>query len=78
MVYYVDDPGRTAEMALSARRGFKLWDIILVIVLAIALFEPWLANRISLRHYARPQQLLTHGARRVSEGVPPALAGASG
>jgi hypothetical protein len=55
LVNYVADPGRIGEVSLAARRGIKLWDVVLVIVLAIALFEPWLANRISLRHYARPK-----------------------
>lgn len=51
LVTYVDDPVRVTEASLSARRGIKLWDIILFIVLIIALVEPWLANRISLLHY---------------------------
>lgn len=51
LVSFVDDPARLTEVSLNARRGFKLWDIFLVVVLLIALFEPWLANRISLRHY---------------------------
>jgi hypothetical protein len=56
LITYVDDPsaGHVLEASLGARRGVKLWDIVLAIVLAIALFEPWLANRISLRHYAKP------------------------
>jgi hypothetical protein len=57
LVTYVNDPGRVAEVALTARRGLKLWDVVLWIVLAIALVEPWLANRISLRHYARPKEI---------------------
>ncbi len=54
LVNYVESPARLAEASLGARRGLKLWDIFLVVVLLIALFEPWLANRISLRHYAQP------------------------
>jgi hypothetical protein len=27
------------------------------VVLALLLFEPWLANRISMRHYAKPRDL---------------------
>jgi hypothetical protein len=56
LVNYVADSSGIGEASLAARRGFKLWDVVLVIVLAIALFEPWLANRISLRHYARPKE----------------------
>jgi hypothetical protein len=57
LVTYVHDPRRVADVALTARRGLKLWDVVLWVVLAIALVEPWLANRISLRHYARPKEI---------------------
>src|SRR5260221_5118463 len=53
LVTYVDDPVRVTEASLTARRGIKLWDIILFIVLIIALIEPWLANRISMLHYVK-------------------------
>jgi hypothetical protein len=56
LLTYVDDPARVAEVALTARRGVKLWDVALAVVLLLALFEPWLANRISARHYARPRE----------------------
>lgn len=51
---YVEDPAATVVVAERSRRGVRLWDLLLVAVLLLALFEPWLANRISLRHYARP------------------------
>ena len=35
----------------------KLWDLVLIVVLLVGLFEPWLANRISLRFYAKPRDL---------------------
>jgi hypothetical protein len=54
LVYYVDEPAQTGDVALAARRGFRLWDFLLIVVLGIALFEPWFANRISMRHYVRP------------------------
>jgi len=54
LISYVDDPARLAEASLTARRGVRLWDIFLAAVLVLALFEPWLANRISRRHYAQP------------------------
>jgi hypothetical protein len=54
-VVYVGEPEQTAEAVSAARGGFKLWDGLLLIVLGIALFEPWLANRISARHYVKPR-----------------------
>jgi hypothetical protein len=54
---YVEDPTKIGEVSLAARRGVKLWDFFLVIALLIALIEPWLANRISLRHYGRPKEI---------------------
>jgi hypothetical protein len=50
-VAFVPDATRVLETASTARHGLRLWDALLVVVLLIALFEPWLANRISLRHY---------------------------
>ena len=55
LVSYVDDARRLSEASLAARRGFKLSDVVLCVVLAIALFEPWFANRISLKHYLKPR-----------------------
>jgi len=54
LVYYVDSPLRVMDASVGARRGIKLWDLLLWAALAVALVEPWLANRISLRHYAAP------------------------
>ena len=66
LVAYVGDPARVSEASMTARRGFKLWDLVLWIVLLIALFEPWLANRISLRHYAGPgTKLETRSSKQV-------------
>ncbi len=53
-VTYVNDPSRTADLSKSARRGVRAWDVVLAVVLGIALFEPWFANRISQRHYSPP------------------------
>jgi hypothetical protein len=50
-VALVDNPGQVLDVASTARHGVRLWDSLLVLVLLIALFEPWLANRIALRHY---------------------------
>ena len=67
------EPERTAEAVSAARGGLKLWDWLLLVVLGIALFEPWLANRISARHYVKPRAApLVTGpdgvhAQRVSE-----------
>jgi hypothetical protein len=59
LVSYVDDPARVAQVSLTARRGFRLWDLLLYLTLAIALFEPWFANRISLRRVSKPNKGLT-------------------
>jgi hypothetical protein len=56
LVTFVADPGQLREASHRARRGLELWDIMLATVLGIALFEPWFANRISLRMYLRPQK----------------------
>jgi hypothetical protein len=56
LLTYVEDASQLADVSLTARRGIKLWDLVLAVVLVLALFEPWLANRISLRHYARPAE----------------------
>ncbi len=54
LVSYVDDPATLADAAGGGGRGLKLWDIVLVLVLLVGLFEPWLANQISRRLYGRP------------------------
>jgi hypothetical protein len=64
LITYVDDPAKLGEASSAARRGFKLWDFLLAIVLAIALFEPWLANRISIRHYSRARDVSLEQAIR--------------
>jgi hypothetical protein len=58
LVDYVADPARLNESSLAARRGVKLWDLVLWIALIVALIEPWLANRISMRHYGRPKEIV--------------------
>ena len=57
LLTFVDDPGQVTEAAASARSGTRLWDWILLVVLGIALFEPWLANKISARHYGKARRL---------------------
>jgi hypothetical protein len=53
LVSYVDDPATLADAIGTGRRGLKLWDIVLVVVLLVGLFEPLLANQISRRLYGR-------------------------
>jgi hypothetical protein len=53
LVSYVDDPCTLADAMGTGRRGLKLWDIVLVVVLLVGLIEPWLANQISRRLYGR-------------------------
>jgi hypothetical protein len=80
LVYLVADPGQIGEVSLTARHSSKLWMYVLAVVLILALLEPWLANRISLRHYARPDRLPETAPPRVgrwgriptSEAAPPA------
>jgi uncharacterized membrane protein len=63
LVTYVDDPARVGEVIGGGRAGFRLWDGILFVVLALALFEPWLANRISGRLYGKPREVPTVAGR---------------
>jgi hypothetical protein len=67
LVTYTADPARVREAA-AAGRGTRLWDVLLWVVLAIALFEPWLANQISLRHYGRPKELAADALGRGTRG----------
>ena len=57
LVTFVEDPDLISEAALSAGQGIRLWDMLLFLALAVALFEPWFANRISLRHYLKPREI---------------------
>jgi hypothetical protein len=54
LVTFIEDPSKVGE-ATAARHDRPLWDYFLVVVLAIGLFEPWLANRISARLYGKPR-----------------------
>ena len=53
LVTYVDDASALTDALGGARRGIKLWDVLLMVVLLIGLFEPWLANQITRRFYGR-------------------------
>ncbi|NQT91779.1 MAG: BatA domain-containing protein [Lentisphaerae bacterium] len=46
---FVDDPEQVAEASRTMRHGLGLWDHFLIVALAIAIVEPWLANRLSRR-----------------------------
>ena len=70
LINYVDAPEKLAEASLTARRGIRLWDAFLIAVLVLALLEPWLANRISLRHYARPKAAPESGIAGAARGAP--------
>src|SRR5262249_41584339 len=69
LVSYVDDPAALADQLAGGRRGLKLWDVLLVLVLLIAFFEPWLANKISAR-------LFGSGAKAVVTSPPGPARGA--
>jgi hypothetical protein len=66
-ISYVDDPTHLADQGPAGGGGWKLWDFLLALVLIIALLEPWLANRISLRHYGKAREIATQsvGARHI-------------
>jgi von Willebrand factor type A domain/Aerotolerance regulator N-terminal/Putative glutamine amidotransferase len=58
LVSYVSDPTRWDESVTGTGRGARLWDWILVVVLLIGVFEPFLANQISARLIARKAPIL--------------------
>ena len=53
LMTYLDDPTKVGDVSLVARRGIRFWDWLLWLALAFALFEPWLANRISAERYLK-------------------------
>ena len=59
LVSFISTPDRIAEESLTARRGLQLWDIVLLLALAVALFEPWFANHISLLRYFKARKTTT-------------------
>ncbi|MBY0231812.1 MAG: BatA domain-containing protein [Gemmataceae bacterium] len=56
LVRYVADPAEATATLGGSGRGWKLWNALLVLVLLVGLFEPWLANQISGRLYARRKE----------------------
>ncbi|MCE9592530.1 MAG: BatA domain-containing protein [Planctomycetes bacterium] len=46
---YADGPDAAVEVGQVARQGLGLWDQLLLAALLVAVFEPWLANRLSRR-----------------------------
>jgi hypothetical protein len=69
LVQYVDDPSKAADAAAGSRRGVKFWDVLLVLVLLIALVEPWLANRITSRHYGEAKPVAGDTLARTGQGA---------
>jgi hypothetical protein len=69
LVQYVDDPTRVGDVSAGVRRGVKFWDILLILVLVIALFEPWLANRITSRHYGDAKPLAADALAKTTLGA---------
>jgi hypothetical protein len=69
LVQYVDEPARAADVAAGTRRGVKFWDVLLVLVLVIALVEPWLANRITARHYGEAKPVAADALARTGQGA---------
>jgi hypothetical protein len=69
LVQYVDDPSKAADAAAGSRRGVKFWDVLLVLVLLISLVEPWLANRITARHYGEARPVTADPLARATQGA---------
>ena len=65
LVSFVGNPARVGEASILARRGVRLWDLFIYLALVVALFEPWFANRISVRRLAKPNEV------RPSSALPP-------
>jgi hypothetical protein len=57
LINYVHNPADVTDASLTARRGFPMWRFLLFPVVLAALFEPLLANIISMRHYGKPREL---------------------
>jgi len=57
LVTFVAQPGDLGEASLQGRSGWKLWNYVLILVVIVALLEPWIANRISLKHYGKPREI---------------------
>jgi hypothetical protein len=75
VVSYVSSPSELTDPLAGARHGYKLWDYVLIVVLLIGLFEPWLANRISARLYGRPRatpEVGLPGGRMLPQATRPA------
>jgi hypothetical protein len=66
LLTYVDDPSALAEGG-GGGAGWKLWTGLLILVLLIAIFEPYLANQISSRLFLKPQAA---GTQRPAVSVP--------
>jgi hypothetical protein len=66
LLRYVSDPNTISETVGGSGRGRELWDIVLVLVLLVGLFEPWLANQISRRLYGKPTAAVTMGPTGMS------------
>jgi hypothetical protein len=79
LLTYVEDVSGLEDALGGSRRGWKLWDLVLIVVLLIGLFEPWLANQISARLYAKPKEppALRVSVPGVGETVEPLAEGAA-
>ncbi len=45
--HFVSPPHAIIRHSRGVREGLGLWNVLLIIALAVALFEPWLANRLT-------------------------------
>ena len=73
---YVGDPEAVTSAAEVARRGYGLWDYLLMLALLVGLFEPWVANRLAQRRGRPASDALDR--RSMASASPPGAAGADG
>ncbi len=52
-VTFIDGTEDVGKQVAVARGERGLWDLVLLVVLLLAVFEPWLANRISLMRHGK-------------------------
>lgn len=69
LIQYTDDPAKVADVVGRVPGRMKVWDVLLVLVLLIALIEPWLANRITARHYGEAKPVSADALGKTTQGA---------
>ena len=57
LIYFINDPSKINEAVGRSGGRLPLWDILLLLILLLALVEPWLANRIIMKHYGKAKSI---------------------